>query len=333
MVNLYTKYKGYRGMNPISIACKCMDVEKAKELIQLPSSEVNKRDGDSHNGTPIFWACENGLRSVMKLLLEKGADYKLKDAGGWTLLTISANRGHLDVVQDLVALPIDVNDTNSCKWSPMMWAASNGNVAIVRCLLDAGATVYEPRDHRHFDCLLLACQNGHLGVLKEITKKYPEWFKRDIRSDASWTPLMCAVKNNHIEVVKYLIEHGVNAELRTHYGISAMHIAVSRETAQMSLDLLRALWPACDCNAIDDTGKSVLMWACSSGNLSSARELLERMGADVNATSDNGMSVLEHAYRVDIRIYLINTYSDALADSIERVVSDIRCLSVIYETG
>jgi hypothetical protein len=78
--------------------------------------------------------------------------------------------------------------------------------------------------------------NGNLSTVKDFLSKYPKY--KDISGIYGTTLLYSASRNNHIHIVKYLVEHGncfINAQNREHYssrnelnptsGSTALHAA------------------------------------------------------------------------------------------------------------
>src|SRR5437762_12892777 len=63
-------------------------------------------------------------------------------AGGSTARHVAAQRGHLDVVKQLLADGADPNAREAGDNTyPLHWAAARGDVEVVRALLDGGADV------------------------------------------------------------------------------------------------------------------------------------------------------------------------------------------------
>ena len=69
--------------------------------------------------------------------------------------------------------------------------------------------------------LQVACTLGDLKLVKKSINK------ADVNGLASdgWTPLIRASKNNYLEIVKYLVEHGANLNIRNSAGFTALHKA------------------------------------------------------------------------------------------------------------
>ncbi|KAL6692003.1 hypothetical protein J3F84DRAFT_403077 [Trichoderma pleuroticola] len=88
--------------------------------------------------TPLSWAAKNGHATVVKLLLEQGAEIDSKDNEGQT---------------------------------PLSMAAENGHEIVARLLLEKGAKA-ESKDKRDRTPLSLATKNGHETVVKLLATKF-----------------------------------------------------------------------------------------------------------------------------------------------------------------
>jgi len=64
---------------------------------------------DGHGRTALHYGVENGHTEVVNLLLSFGADPKLADSGGLSVLHVAVNAGREDIVQLLVERGVDVN--------------------------------------------------------------------------------------------------------------------------------------------------------------------------------------------------------------------------------
>ena len=128
------------------------------------------------------------MDAVKNLLTYPGVDVNYADPrDGTTALMGASLRGHLDVVQELLAQGANVNQVSHDNFSPLWAAASKNHPDIVQVLLAAGA-------------------NPHVET-----------------RNAKQTPLDAAVTMNYPEVVKLLVSAGDNVN-RTfgRYGLSAL---------------------------------------------------------------------------------------------------------------
>src|SRR5262249_46716621 len=94
--------------------------------------------------TPLTLAArKSGNSKAVKLLLEKGADAKERNARGINPIQVAAACGDLDTVELLVEAGADVNDFTavtgvgaSSVRTPLGWAAYRNDVPMVRYLLE-----------------------------------------------------------------------------------------------------------------------------------------------------------------------------------------------------
>jgi ankyrin repeat protein len=64
---------------------------------------------DHAGKTALYYACENGYTELVKLLLEAGASHKITDINQTSPLSIAANKGHSDIVLNLLMNGADPN--------------------------------------------------------------------------------------------------------------------------------------------------------------------------------------------------------------------------------
>jgi len=149
------------------------DIDRVKELL-LQGENVNGKDENYDNITPLFIAVENGNLEISRLLLDfgakvnarnkskqtplmqidsdatvdlvtllidRGAKVNLIDDENNTALIIAADGASTDVVRALVDAGADVNLANKDGETALMNAANRGEAECVRLLLNAGADI------------------------------------------------------------------------------------------------------------------------------------------------------------------------------------------------
>jgi ankyrin repeat protein len=100
---------------------------------------------------------------------------------------------------------------------------------------------------------------------------------------AGRTALQAAMQQCHVEIVRFLLDHGANANELTRDGKSLLHWAVATGNAEIVRMLLEA---GAEVNAGDWENQTPLMRASHSGNLEMVTLLLD-YGADINAHTAN----------------------------------------------
>ena len=111
--------------------------------------------------------------SMMKLLLDKGADVNAQDKAGESVLMAAINAGRAERVRFLLEKGADVNAKAGPKavfgMTALMSAAHWGQVDVVKMLLVKGADV-NAKGYRGETALTIASKNKHQEVV-ELLKK------------------------------------------------------------------------------------------------------------------------------------------------------------------
>jgi ankyrin repeat protein len=171
------------GPTPVFVAALSGHSEVVKALASL-GVEVNVRTSDG--ATPLFIGAGKGRLEVVKTLASFGADVNTQTDDGTTPLFIAAAADHDKMVRTLVSLGADVNlrrknwkwsryyietfgmnPEESGDWTPLMIAARNGHVEVVKVLVKAGASV-EVMLSDGRTALSLAIAMGHAEVAASL---------------------------------------------------------------------------------------------------------------------------------------------------------------------
>jgi len=88
-------------------------------------------------------AVRAGDGSSVKALLDKGADANMRGTEGITPLLVAASTGNVEIAKALIAKGANVNAQDKSGWqlSPLMVASFSGRLDMVKLLLDKGADI------------------------------------------------------------------------------------------------------------------------------------------------------------------------------------------------
>lgn len=90
-----------------------LDGSKKRTIALLSQRLINIDQGDPNGRTPLMLAAQEGVSSVARVLLNRGANPCIQMDRGFSALHISALHGHLAVTLDLVKAGADLSAKNS----------------------------------------------------------------------------------------------------------------------------------------------------------------------------------------------------------------------------
>jgi ankyrin repeat protein len=121
---------------------------------------------DPEHRTPMMFAAFNGHTQVVEFLFEKGAQVDTRDINGRTGLMYASSGSYGDTVMLLLSRGAEVDVQGTLEgFTALMTAAAEGQVEIVRHLLDHGAD-RSLKDKDGDTALTFARQKGHAEVVE-----------------------------------------------------------------------------------------------------------------------------------------------------------------------
>ncbi|XP_055454377.1 ankyrin repeat domain-containing protein 31 [Psammomys obesus] len=134
------------------------------------SQEVNRAGINKRNAkgeSQLHVASRRGNLSVVKVLIESGADVNLKDYAGWTPLHEASNKGFEDVIMELLKAGANVNCENIDGILPLHDAVVGNHLKAAEILLEHGADPNQ-KDQKQKSALEEAKNEN----MKELLKSY-----------------------------------------------------------------------------------------------------------------------------------------------------------------
>ncbi|BCS82725.1 ankyrin repeat protein [Cotonvirus japonicus] len=196
------------------------DLKNVETFETMKNLGINLRVADDK---ALRWASEKGHLSIVKFLIDNGADIHVLDNEP---VRLAAEHGHIEIVEFLVNLGANVKADNNYA---IRFASERGHLSVVDFLIKHGANVKADNNY----AFIYACKNGHLDVAKMLKNaganpkanndlaikmaciggklsvvKYLVDLDLNIRADNDYC-MEVAARNGHYETVKYL--HGLGA--------------------------------------------------------------------------------------------------------------------------
>ncbi|KAE9610399.1 putative ankyrin repeat-containing domain, PGG domain-containing protein [Lupinus albus] len=251
------------------------------EVEEIRFAMVN--DANELGETALFIAANKGHLDVVKELLRYASPQgiSLKNDMGFDPLHIAANHGHLAIVQVLLDHDPGLINTfsPSINATPLISAATRGRTNVVDQLLSRDLSQLELSRSNGKNALHLAARQGHVDVVKLLLEKDPQLARRTDKKGQ--TALHMAVKGMTCEVVKLILSaDAAIVMLPDKFGNTALHIATRKKRVEIVNELL--LLPDTNVNALTRNHKTALDIAEAlppSEEILEMKDLLVRYGA------------------------------------------------------
>jgi ankyrin repeat protein len=234
------------GTTPLHWAVHRDDVELAERLIRSGArAEVRNNFGV----TPLAEAALLGNIAVLKLLLEAGANVNSTNADGQTPLMVIARTNNVDAARLLLSHGANVNAVEQWRGqTALMWAAAQGQTAMVKELAASGADVNARSKANNWDrgttaegtglgakylpvggltALLFAARQGHVDCARALVEAGAD---KDLQDPDGISPMVTAIVNAHYDVAQYLAERGADVNLADQFGRTALWAVVDMHT-------------------------------------------------------------------------------------------------------
>lgn len=209
--------------------------------------------------SPLMHAVRCEQKGIVEALLTHGAQVDAA-ISGWTALHKATDAGNLAIMQLLLAHNADIEaqapfeyhppitaqerfraiaqdqpdpgastsfDEKEHSWTPLLRAASKGDEAAVRILLDRGANIHA-RSPTEGTPLLHACETMHFATVDLLLMRGSDIHAQD---KYGWTPLHRALVKRDPEspaLLQRLVDQGCDVNARCNYRKTPLHYAVEK---------------------------------------------------------------------------------------------------------
>jgi ankyrin repeat protein len=198
------------------------DIPAISELL-IGGAGVDEPDRGGR--TPLMQAAINKRIDIMKLLLDSGARTDLQDKNGWSVLYFAVQVRSAEGIKLLVSHgpTVDLDQGDKGGRTPLMQAAINQRIDIMKLLLDSGA---EPdiQDRRRWSALHFAAQEQSADGIELLVS---HGATIDIADSDGNTPLSTAVFNyrGNGNAVSALLRLGADRQRKNKHGVSPAGLA------------------------------------------------------------------------------------------------------------
>ena len=220
-----------------------------REINSLPFNQMLARLMDFYNRTPLENACMSGEYQMVKLLIEYGADVNFTNpyTGRTPLLaaTYAPGKEEVKIVKFLIECGADINVADNYGNTPLLGAVHlyySDNMSEQESeyqktgtentiYLIEHCTSLEIKKHQHSNILECAIANNNVPIVKYLIENH--YFGISDFSENGMTILHFAVKKNSVNVCKYLLEQGANQNILDADGKTAYNYALENGNEDM----------------------------------------------------------------------------------------------------
>jgi len=215
----------------------------------------------------LFDACAQGKVDAANSSLDSGFNVNATDEDDVTALQLAAANGQEQVVRLLLVRGAAVDQANSTGWTPLLHAARNGHTAVAALLIQNHASV-DARTCYGAGVACLAARSGNLHTCRLLEGAGVSFAAAsgpagNVGSTLEITPVVVAAHRGHDSIIKHLLS-----------------------SANVN-------------NAVKPTGVTALMGAVVGGHVSTARLIVERGRADIDAVDINDKCALDYSITLD----------------------------------
>ncbi|MDX2321739.1 MAG: ankyrin repeat domain-containing protein [Moritella sp.] len=270
-------------VTPLMMAAKAGDKKAVEQLLNLGA---NIHEKDSRNNIALSYLTDEHV-NVAQLLFDNKIAFDEKNASGYTLLETAKSKPALE---KFIQTKISMREKQHRE---LGYALKHDNTEKVQKYIDDG-----------FDLNTFYVKN-RTPLIGAIYHNAPNSFNVLLKSNVdidkadsdSYTPLYYAVTNNRIEMSKVLLKKGANPDITSDIGWTPLMTAVNKKFTTTVKSLLAA---GANPNIKEEDGWTALHFTVNKAkdakhDLSELAKILVNAGTDINATNNNGSTALRLA--------------------------------------
>lgn len=221
-----------------------VDAKESEIVKYLLTKKIDITKLDKYNDDLLYHAVVSRSLDTIKAVVESeyGPDL-MKDAMRATALAAS-NEYKLDILKYLVEKGARINYNSNIMWTPLKAAIVNKNVAGFKYLVEKGAdlnVINGIGENCYFELT-----NG--GISPEANEKAVEIARilsekkisANVKNKYGETVLMKAARNGNIPLMKFLIDAGVDVNVRANNGLTALGYA-KKSKQSAAIDFLNSV--------------------------------------------------------------------------------------------
>lgn len=249
-------------------------------------------DQDNQGITALHYAFYNNKLGIVHMLLKFGASYEISSIEGDTALMIASRRGDVQALEMMISSGIrNINKQHQNGYAALHYALDCGRLDIAQTLLDNGACFY-PIENEQFPAFIIAASKGYNNI---VTWMLEHGVDIDMSTQNGETALYSAIYYQHFATAQILLDAGASITHQTNDKVTPLILAVRMRYT----DVVKSMICKCQDNldTQDHNGYSALYYAMCLNYTDIARMLIEA-GANIKPSC-----LTQYLYIITLRNY------------------------------
>lgn len=197
----------------IDALASSLNIQSPKKLIDVTEKVFNSL---------LLYAIEHDDSRAVKKMLDMGADVNAQNSEGRTVLHEVILKGNVPIIKYLLENGANVHLKTRCGETPLLTAIHNDNHTVINLLKQCGAHLASADSKPVAEMLSLAARSGVVDKFESLRIAGADLNACD---EIKQTPLHKAVLCNNPDVVSYLLAHGVRRDVPDVMGFTPLDCA------------------------------------------------------------------------------------------------------------
>ncbi|MBR8537035.1 ankyrin repeat domain-containing protein [Carboxylicivirga sediminis] len=185
----------------VSLACQSTGKKNKQEESQSVHKTAEQAVTESINMPAYFQAALEGDLDKVKAAIGSGIDINAMDENQHSALMLAAYNGHHHIVSVLLENGAEIDAVDGMNRTALMFASTGPFTQAVDVLIQAGANVNATDNEEQWTPVMMAASEGQLEVVKLLVANGADLSMVDVDGESS---LDFAQSKGHQEVVAYI---------------------------------------------------------------------------------------------------------------------------------